>query len=132
MMPDDIFVKPNMTELFEALSDRTRLRILNLLAQGEMCVCYFTELLDLPQPTISRHLAYLRRAGLVSTRRDGKWIHYSLVQPQDASASRILDTVLSELGHDREMQRDVKALQAACCAVRLPAALAEAPRPALR
>lgn len=132
MSRDDIFVKPNMTELFEALSDRTRLRILNLLAQGEMCVCYFTELLDAPQPTVSRHLAYLRRAGLVSTRRDGKWIHYSLARPANAGAARVLETVLHELQNDREMQRDVKALQNACCAVRLPAALADAPRPALR
>ena len=121
-----------MTELFEALSDRTRLRLLNLLSLGEMCVCYFTELLDAPQPTISRHLAYLRRAGLVDVRRDGKWMHYSLAQPKDASAARVLNAVLAELKHDREMQRDVKALQNACCAVRLPAALADAPRPSLR
>lgn len=121
-----------MRELFAALADRTRLRILNLLAQGEMCVCYFTELLDAPQPTVSRHLAYLRRAGLATARRDGKWIHYRLAEPSNPSAARILRTVLEELGNDREMQRDVKMLQAACCAVRLPAALADAPRPALR
>ena len=132
MMPSDIFVKANMTELFEALSDRTRLRILNLLALGDICVCYFTELLDAPQPTVSRHLAYLRRAGLVDARREGKWMHYSLARPTDPSAARVLDAVLTELKHDREMQRDIKALQSACCAVRLPAALADAPRPSLR
>ena len=121
----------SLERLFEALSDRTRLRLLNLLAQGEICVCYFTEILGAPQPTISRHLAYLRRAGLVETRRDGKWIHYRAATPDDAGEARVLEAVLAELGHDREMQRDVKALRNACCAVRLPAALADAPRPML-
>ena len=120
-----------MEKLFEALADRTRLRLLNLLAQGEMCVCYFTEVLESPQPTVSRHLAYLRRAGLVDSRREGKWIHYRLVEPADASAATILRTVLGELHHDRTMRRDVMTLQRACCAVRLPPALADAPRPVL-
>ena len=120
-----------MEKLFEALSDRTRLRLLNLLAQGEICVCYFTSILDAPQPTISRHLAYLRRGGLVETRRDGRWIHYSLRRPQKESESRVLDAVLHELASDGQMQRDVSALKRACCAVRLPKELADAPRPLL-
>lgn len=120
-----------MEKLFEALSDRTRLRLLNLLAQGEICVCYFTAILGAPQPTVSRHLAYLRRAGLVDTRRDGKWIHYRLAEPADAPAARVLRTVLDEIGNDREMQRDLRLLQNACCAVKLPGALADAPRPKL-
>src|SRR5690349_25079799 len=70
-----------------ALADRTRLRLLNLMAGGEVCVCYFVELLDEPQPKISRHLAYLRRAGLVAARRDGKWMHYRLTQPADSLRS---------------------------------------------
>ena len=64
--------------LFLALADKTRLRLLNLMREDEVCVCFFTEVLGDSQPKISRHLAYLRNAGLVSARRDGKWMHYSL------------------------------------------------------
>jgi ArsR family transcriptional regulator len=121
-----------MQDLFETLSDRTRLRILNLLAQGELCVCYFTAILRSPQPTISRHLAHLREAGLVAARRDGKWIHYSLVSPAEETRARVLGVVLEEIARDPEMEKDTRALQRACCAPRLPAALAGAPRPSLR
>jgi len=121
-----------MERLFEALADHTRLRLLNLIAQGEICVCFFTAILHAPQPTVSRHLAYLRKSGLVDARRDGKWIHYSLHQPEHASAARVLNAVLKELRQDPEMQKDLETLQKACCAVRLPRALADAPRPALR
>ncbi len=141
-MPGVIFVKTYllqtenretrlMEELFEALADRTRLRILNLLARGEICVCYFTAILEAPQPTVSRHLAYLRRKGLVTTRREGKWIHYRLAQVEESSHARILDAILQELSEDEAMQRDVVALRSACCATRLPGTLAEAPRPKL-
>ena len=130
-----IFVKPNMItaldSLFQALADRTRLRLLNLLAHGEICVCYFVELFDEPQPKISRHLAYLRRAGLVDGRRDGKWIHYQMRVPADAASARVLETVLAVLKNDREMLRDLKALQNACCGVRLPRSIADAPRPSI-
>ena len=67
-----------MESLFKALADATRLRILGLLLTGEVCVCDIHESLKIPQPKASRHLAYLRRAGLVETRRDGLWIHYRL------------------------------------------------------
>src|SRR5205807_3703007 len=73
----------DLVTLFQALGDRTRLRLLNLLAGGELCVCYFVALLGAAQPKISRHLAYLRRSGLVEARRDGKWMHYRLVPPSD-------------------------------------------------
>src|SRR5512141_1139481 len=66
--------------VFAALADRTRLRLLNLMSRGEVCVCFFVEVLDEPQPKISRHLAYLRHAGLVQARRDGKWIHYGIAE----------------------------------------------------
>ena len=121
-----------MERLFEALSDRTRLRLLHLLSRGEICVCYFTAILDAPQPTVSRHLAYLRRAGLVEARRDGKWMHYRMVEPSGPAEARVLQAVLSELANDRQMQRDRKMLESACCAVRLPPALADAPRPVLK
>ena len=64
--------------VFKALADKTRLRILSLLGNNEVCVCHIHDSLELPQPTVSRHLAYLRRAGLVDVRRDGVWMHYQL------------------------------------------------------
>jgi ArsR family transcriptional regulator len=69
---------PPAKTIFRALSDRTRLRILNLLQGGELCVCHLVAVLDVPQPTASRHLAYLRKAGLVVARKEGLWMHYSL------------------------------------------------------
>lgn len=124
---------PAMTlvALFQALADRTRLRVLNLLSGGEICVCYFVELLGEAQPKVSRHLAYLRRAGLVDARRDGKWMHYRLVRPGDAEVARVLDATLAALADDRQMQRDKAALEKVCCALRLPAPLQHAPKPEL-
>ena len=71
-----------MEQLFRALGERTRLRLLNLMSGQEACVCYFIAILGLPQPAISRHLAYLRKTGLVHARREGKWMHYRLAVPQ--------------------------------------------------
>ena len=124
-------MKPDLVTLFEALGDPTRLRLLNLMAAGDVCVCYFVEILDETQPKISRHLAYLRRAGIVSARRDGKWMHYGLVRPSEAARAAVLETVLGVIASDRTMQRDRAALEKVCCAVRLPAALQNAPRPEL-
>ena len=123
------FVATDLVPLFAALADRTRLRLLNLLQRGEICVCYFVAILDDPQPKISRHLAYLRRAGVVSARRDGKWIHYSLARPEDPNAAAVLDATLAAIQHDKQMQRDVLAIERACCAAKLPPALQNAPRP---
>lgn len=100
---------------FQALGDRTRLRLLNLMGGQELCVCYFVEVLGLPQPKISRHLAYLRRAGLVAARREGKWMHYRLVTPADAAAARILRETLAQLTTDKVMQKDRMLLTKACC-----------------
>ena len=125
-------VKTDLVTLFQALGDQTRLRLLNLLSGGELCVCYFVEILGESQPKISRHLGYLRRAGVVAARRDGKWMHYRLVRPADAQQARVLDCVLAVVGEDRHMQRDRAQLERACCAVRLPAALQNAPKPELR
>jgi ArsR family transcriptional regulator, arsenate/arsenite/antimonite-responsive transcriptional repressor len=69
--------KPQIKSIFRALSDRTRLRILNLLQDGELCVCHIVAVLDVPQPTASRHLSYLRKTGLVTGRKEGLWIYYS-------------------------------------------------------
>ena len=67
-----------LESLFKALADKTRLRILALLGNNEVCVCHIHDSLGLPQPTVSRHLAYLRQSGLVATRRDGVWMHYQV------------------------------------------------------
>jgi len=116
--------------LFAALADRTRLRLLNLMNGREVCVCYFVEILRQSQPKISRHLAYLRKAGIVSARREGKWMHYSIERPTDAGAAAILDTTLMSFETDREMQSDLLRLNKACCEPRRFIALQGAPSPA--
>ena len=114
---------------FRALADRTRLRLLNLMGMEEVCVCFFVEILKTNQPKISRHLAYLRRAGIVGVRRDGQWMHYRIVEPSDAGAARVLTDVLSWLANDQEMQRDRERLVKVCCAPQLPVSIQGAPRP---
>ncbi len=79
-----------MERFFMALADRTRLRILNLMRDEEVCVAYFTDVLEISQPKASRHLAYLRNTGIAGTRREGKWMHYSIEPPQDPLAERML------------------------------------------
>ena len=96
----------NLAGLFAALADPTRLRLLNLMGGREVCVCYFVEILRQGQPKISRHLAYLRRAGLVAARREGKWMHYRILLQTDDAAASILAAVLASLGNDRLMQAD--------------------------
>jgi ArsR family transcriptional regulator, arsenate/arsenite/antimonite-responsive transcriptional repressor len=104
-----------MESLFLALGDKTRLRLLNLMSGGEICVCFFTEALQEPQPKISRHLAYLRQARLVETRRDGKWIYYRLAKPSNENAARILRSVQSWLENDEQMKQDRERLVDICC-----------------
>src|SRR5512132_510563 len=108
---------------FSALADRTRLRLLHLMGEDEVCVCFFVEILKTNQPKISRHLAYLRRAGIVGARREGQWIHYRVVEPADADAARILKEVMSWLANDPEMQRDRDRLVKVCCAPQLPVSI---------
>ena len=120
----------DMERLFRALADRTRLRLLNLIGDDEVCVCFFVEVLGDSQPKISRHLAYLRRAGVVAARRDGKWMHYRIAEPADAHAARLLAEVRAWLREDREMERDRERLVKVCCALRPPVQLQGAPRPA--
>lgn len=115
---------------FSALADRTRLRILNLIGKDELCVCFFVEILDELQPKISRHLAYLRHAGLVTARRDGKWMHYRMAEPSDPQAARMLHDVMAWLAEDRKMQRDRERLVKVCCAPQPPVQLQGVPRPA--
>jgi len=104
-----------LDQLFRALADPTRLRIINLIAEEEVCVCYFTQAIAAPQPKISRHLAYLRRTGIVGARRKGKWMHYRLLVPQEAHAASILESTLQALRQNKDMQRDRARLRRACC-----------------
>jgi ArsR family transcriptional regulator len=98
--------------IFKALADQTRLRIIGLLLSGEICVCHIHESLGLPQPTVSRHLAYLRNAGLVVSRKDGLWVHYQLADLSDPVMKTLLDAVAHALGHLESGKRDHKRLAA--------------------
>ena len=122
--------KFDLETFFLALADRNRLRLLHLMGDEEVCVCFFVEILQMPQPKVSRHLAYLRRAGIVDARREGKWIHYRMVLPQDEHAVRVLTEVRNWISSDQEMQRDRQRLVKVCCAPQMPVALQGAPRPA--
>src|SRR5215470_7690914 len=106
---------PSLVLLFRPLADPTRLRLLNLIADREICVCYFVEILRMSQPKVSRHLAYLRRAGIVASRRDGKWMHYRLVAPKDQAVASILGETLKHLKTKPEMWHDLSRLNSACC-----------------
>ena len=116
--------------LFKALADHTRLRLINLMGDDEVCVCFFVEVLKINQPKISRHLAYLRRAGVVSARRESKWIHYRLVEPPDPHAAKIFREVRAGLQNDPAMRSDRARLEKICGAPQLPVQLQRAPIPA--
>ncbi|HMF57755.1 MAG TPA: metalloregulator ArsR/SmtB family transcription factor [Pyrinomonadaceae bacterium] len=119
----------SMETFFKALADRTRLRLLHLMGEEEVCVCFFVEVLKTNQPKISRHLAYLRRAGVVSARREGKWMHYRVTEPPHPHAARIFREVRAWLKEEPEMQRDRTRLARVCCAPQPPVQLRGAPRP---
>ena len=107
-----------MATLFQALGDPTRLRIVGLLLAGEVCVCDIHESLRITQPKASRHLAYLRRAGLVETRREGLWVHYRLADTDDAVLDPVRQAVAHALGHLKSVRQDGERLQkdTGCCA----------------
>jgi ArsR family transcriptional regulator len=119
----------DMERFFQALGDNTRLRLLNLMGEQEICVCYLVEILGQPQPKVSRHLAYLRRAGIVAARREGKWMHYRIVMPSNPGAAQVLRQTLAWLREDRGMQADRARLSKACCAPSKLVALQSAPMP---
>src|SRR2546426_9441890 len=96
----------NIELLFKALADNTRLRLISLMGDSEVCVCFFVAILKTSQPKISRHLAYLRRAGIVAARRVGKWMHYRLTEPPDEQASHILQEERALLTEHSEFHRD--------------------------
>jgi ArsR family transcriptional regulator len=110
----------NAELFFSALADRTRLRLLNLLRDGEVCVCFFAGTLATNNPKVSRHLAYLKRADLVTARRDGKWMHYSIRRPTDPAAADVFDATLKMLEKDPEMVNDRRQLTELCCSPAAP------------
>ena len=97
---------------FKAFADPTRLRILNLLLEGEICVCHLVDILGEVQPKISRHLAILREAGLVSVRKEGNWRHYALPADADCTTSSLLDCVRSSLRSLEDLNEDLQRLRA--------------------
>ncbi|MEP7211692.1 MAG: metalloregulator ArsR/SmtB family transcription factor [Acidobacteriota bacterium] len=118
-----------METFYMALADKTRLRLLNLMKNQEICVCFFTEVLGESQPKISRHLAYLRNAGLVEARRDGKWMHYSIKQPLDGNQRVVLRAALQWLESREDMRSDREKYSTVCCSPEVLVHIARSPMP---
>ncbi len=104
----------DLTLFYAALSDPTRLRLLSLMKNREVCVCYLQEVLQTNQPKISRHLAYLKRAGLVEARRDGRWSHYRL-KKLNGDLDKILSQTLTRLGREAQIAKDARRLEQVGC-----------------
>ena len=108
-------------KVFAALADRTRLRILSLLSEGELCVCDLMRVLREPQSKISRHLSYLRRAGLVEGRKKGLWMHYRLSKPTAKLYGMLLEALcccrkeFDEFGKDLKTLNQNKDCLVGCC-----------------
>jgi ArsR family transcriptional regulator len=102
-----------LTRVYAALADPTRLRILSLLGDGEICVCHLHASLDVPQPTASRHLAYLKKSGLVEARRDGVWMHYKMAQIDNPVVAAVVKAALHALTHTDISAKDERRLQVA-------------------
>ena len=106
----ELDVRP-LTRLFKALADETRMRIVALLAHGELCVCHIEAVLAIPQPTVSRHLAVLRNAGVVETRRKGLWVSYRLAQQTDPERERQLRALVAAFGSQRTLGANLARLR---------------------
>lgn len=111
---------------FAALADRTRLRLLNMMRNGEVCVCFFAETISTNNPKISRHLSYLKRAGLVTGRRDGKWMHYRISEPLDRDAAEVFRATMKMLENDPQMKSDLTRLDKVCCVADAPVTIESA------
>jgi ArsR family transcriptional regulator, arsenate/arsenite/antimonite-responsive transcriptional repressor len=107
-------------EVLKALADRTRLRILALLAAGEICVCHIHTALEVPQPTASRHLAYLKKSGLVEDRKVGLWKHYRLKPMSDAAVQAVVDSAVRAASGTVAVSRDCCRLTEAVRLIRSP------------
>ena len=106
-------VRP-ISRLFKALADETRLRVVALLAHGELCVCHIQAALGLSQSNVSRHLGILRAAGVVQDRRDGTWVHYSLLEPADPESARLLAGLTKAFAKDRALGRRLAKVRKSC------------------
>jgi ArsR family transcriptional regulator len=110
-----IRVMQDVTQIYKALSEEMRLRILMLLTQGELCVCDIMAVLDEPQSKVSRHLAYLKNSGLIQGKRVGTWMHYFVRDPLDGLTSAHIELLKKELSNlvwakaDAEKMREVQA-----------------------
>jgi ArsR family transcriptional regulator len=109
----DLDVRP-LSQLFRALGDETRLRIVALLAHGELCVCHLEKALGLSQPNISRQLGVLRAARVVDSRREGTWVYYSLSEQSHALVESQLATLTKAFGAERALRADHARLRKAC------------------
>ena len=120
-----------LDQVFYALSDPTRLRLLSLLSEGEVCVCFLSEVLKIVQPKVSRHLAYLKRAGLVSMRKDWKWSHYRITPPENKYAAEVFAKVREWIRNDPAMQAERLQMFNMCCAPvsKQPVSIVGAPKP---
>ena len=112
-----VMAASSVDQIFRAFSDRTRLRILSMLRRGELCVCDIVGVLGVPQPKVSRHLAYLRRTGLVEARREGLWMYYRLAPARSALHAKLLDCLACCLEDMPQLTRDAKKLKRlpSCC-----------------
>lgn len=101
----------NIARLFKALSEPARLRIMNLLLNGERCVCELMAVLDMPQSTVSRHLSYLKNAGLISGRRQGLWMYYSMAEPKTELHADLLSFIKAHFPQMEQSEKDIAALE---------------------
>lgn len=97
----------SISQMFKALGDDVRLRIVALLTHGELCVCHIETALELTQPNASRHLGLLRAAGLVETRRRDKWVYYRLAEQRDPARARQLDALIGAFAKQAQLRKDV-------------------------
>jgi len=105
-----------LTNAFTGVADPTRIRLLSLLAhRSEICVCDLVEATGIPQTSVSRHLATLRNAGLVTSRKDGLWVYYSIKKPEQPFERAIIKSVREAVEESPELQRDLKRLSKSAC-----------------
>lgn len=109
----DFDVRP-LSQLFRALGDETRLRIVALLSHGELCVCHLETALDLNQPNASRQLGILKSAGIVDSRREGTWVYYSITKQEHATVAKALDVLTKAFGAERALRADHAKLRRSC------------------
>jgi ArsR family transcriptional regulator len=112
---------PLIDLMFQAFCHRIRVRILHLLARGEMCVCQIVEILQAPQPKVSRHLAVLKKAKLVTVRREGQWIYYSLAPVESPFQQKLVECAancvheVTEIREDEQRLEAMRSLESGCC-----------------